>query len=155
MAGKAAAVVVFALQLQAGFQRCSRGLALQVDQAGQGVGTVAGALRPQQYFHLFDVIQHGGGADTGKIDAVDQHAHRRIQRLGKLAGFANAAQLHIACARAAAGHVDVGCIQQNVFQMQCILLLHQCSIEHADAGGDTVEWIAAEVGSDDDFFDGY
>ena len=114
-----------AQQLQAGFQRCSRGLALQVDQAGQGVGTVAGALRPQQYFHLFDVIQHGGGADTGKIDAVDQHAHRRIQRLGKLAGFANAAQLHIACARAAAGHVDVGCIQQNVFQMQCILLLHQ------------------------------
>src|SRR5690606_28635830 len=149
-----ATAVVLTLQLQTKSGFHSGRAALQVDQAGEGVGSVARALRSHQDFHLFHIVEHGGGADAGKVHTVDQHAYRGVEGAGILAAFADAADLVEARARAARGEVHVRRVEQQLFEVQGIAAGDQCLIKHAGAGGQVLQRAAAEVGGDDDFLDG-
>ena len=65
----------------------------QIDEPGQGIGAETCPLRPTKHFDLLDVEQAGCGRGGRHVDAVDEHAHRRIQRLDELAAFAYASYL--------------------------------------------------------------
>ena len=124
-----------------------------VDEAGQRVGAVQRALRPAQHFHLLDIEQPRDGADAGQIDAIDEQAHRGVQRLLELAAFANAAQLQKARPRCALGEVQVGDGVEHVVQVLGLAPGDGVGIEHGHARRHARKVRIAQGGGDDDLFD--
>ena len=135
------------------FGRCRRRVGDDVDQAGQGVGPVQRALRPAQHLDLLHVVQAGHGAGAGEIHAVDDQAHRRVQRFLELAAFADAAQLQKARSGRALGEVQIGDCAEHVVQVGCRAGSDFGGAEHADAGRHVAQAVVAEGRRDDDLFD--
>ena len=129
-----------------------RCVAAHGDQARQCVGAVQGTLGPAQHFHLLHIQGAGGEAESGKVDAVDDQAYRRIYRIDELAALAYAADLHKAAARSTGRIMHIWRQVQQLLQIGGATSLNGVIAQHADAAGTVQLGGLPELTGDDHFF---
>jgi len=126
---------------------------LYIDKPRQCIGAVPGSLGPAQNFDCLYVEQGRNGADTAKIDVIDQETDRGIGCSLVLLQLSDTANLQITCPVTVARPVEIWHDIDELLEMLHSEFFDDSSIKYRDAGGYFASRSYPEIGRDDDFVD--